>query len=62
MYNMHMRDKIILQVSRNVHILIRETITYMIMDATHNENNPTIPFHLSHEDYDSHITHISSKT
>ena len=62
MYNMHILDKIILQVSRNVHILIRETFTYMTMDATRNETNPTIPFHLSHEDYDVHSTHISRKT
>ena len=33
MYNMHMLDKIISQVSRNVQILIRETFIYMIMDA-----------------------------
>ena len=31
----------------------------MTMDAEHNEHNPTIPFHLSHEDCDIHITHIS---
>ena len=34
----------------------------MTMDAEHNETNPTIPFHLSHEDFDVHITHISRKT
>ena len=61
MYNMHMLDKIILQVFRNVHILMRETFTYMIMDAEHNETNPTIPFHCSHEDFEIHITHISRK-
>ena len=58
---MHMLDKIILQVSRNVHILIRETFIYMTMDAEHNETNPTIPFHLSHEHSEIHITHISKK-
>ena len=62
MYNIHMIDKIILQVSRNVHIMIRETITYMTMDVTHNETNPTITFHISHEDSDVHSTHISRKT
>ena len=61
MYNMHMLHKIILQVSRNVHIMIQETFTYMIMDAEHNETNPTIPCHLSHEECDVHITHISRK-
>ena len=62
MYNMHMLEKIILQVSRNVHILIRETFIYMTMDATHRETHPTIPVHLSHEDSDVHSTHISRKT
>ena len=37
MYNMHILDKITFQVSRNVHILIRETFTHIIMDAEHNE-------------------------
>ena len=45
MYNMHMLDKIISQVSRNVQIMIRETFIYMTMDAEHNEINPTITFH-----------------
>ena len=62
MYSMHILNKIILQVSRNVHILILETFAYMTMDVEHNETNPTIPFHLSHEDFDIHITHISRKT
>ena len=44
MYNMHILDKITLQVSRNVHILIRETFTHIIMDAEHNGTTPTIPF------------------
>ena len=61
MYNMHMLNEIRLQVSRNVHILIQETFTYMTMDAEHNETNPTITFHLFHEDFDIHITHISRK-
>ena len=59
MYNMHMLDKIIFQVVRNVHILIQETFTYMIMDVEHNETNPTITFHISRQDFDIHITHIS---
>ena len=54
-------DKITLQVSRNVHILIRETFTHIIMDAKHNETTPTIPFYFSHEDSDVHSTHISRK-
>ena len=62
MYSMHILDKIILQVSRKVHILIRETFIYMTMDATHSETNPTIPFHLSHKDFDVHSSHISRKT
>ena len=61
MYNMHMLDKIISQVSRNVQILIRETFIYMIMDAEHNETNPTIRFQLVHVDFDFHITYISKK-
>ena len=44
MYNMHMLDKIISQVSRNVQILIRETFVYMTMDDEHNETNHTITF------------------
>ena len=44
MYNMHVLDKITLQVPRNVHILIRETFTHIMMNAEHNENPPTIPF------------------
>ena len=59
MHNMHMLNKIIIQVSRNVQILMRETFIYMTMDAEHHETNPTIPFHLSHEDSEIHITHIS---
>ena len=43
-YNMHILDTIALQVSRNLHILIRETLTHIIMDAAHNETTPTIPF------------------
>ena len=62
MYNMHILDKITLQVSRNVHILIRETFTHIIMDAKHNETTHTIQFYVSHEDYDVHSTHISRKT
>ena len=61
MYNMHMLDKIIIQMSRNVQILIRETNIYMKMDAEHNETNPTIQFHLVHEDFEIHITYISKK-
>ena len=56
-----MLDKIIIQVFRNVQILIRETNIYMKMDAEHNETNPTIPFHLFHEDFDIHFTYISKK-
>ena len=58
MYNMHMLDKIIIQVSRNVQILIRETFIYMTMDAELSETNPTITFQLLHEDSDIHITYI----
>ena len=61
MYNMHMLDDIIIQVSRNVQILIRETCMYMTVDVEHNEPNLTISFLLSHEDSDIHITHISKK-
>ena len=57
MYNMHMLDKIIIHVSRNVHNLISETLIYMTLDAEHNETTPTIPFHLCHEDIQ--ITNIS---
>ena len=42
MYNMHRLDKIIFQVSRNVHILIQETSTDIIMDAEHNGTTHTI--------------------
>ena len=42
MYNMHILDKIAFQVSRNVHILIRETSTHIIMDAKHNETTHTL--------------------
>ena len=59
MFNMHMRDEIIIQVSRNVQILIWETFIYMAMDVEHNETNPTITFHLLHEDFDIHIKYIS---
>ena len=62
MYNMHMLDRIIFQVFRNVHILIWETCTYMIMDTEHNETNPTSSCHRSHEDFDIHITHITRTT
>ena len=62
MYNMHILDKITFQVSRNVHILIRETFTHIIMDAEHNETTPTIQVYFSHEDYDVHSKHISRKT
>ena len=58
MYDIHMLDKIIIQVSRNVQNLIRETFIYMIMDAEHNETNPTITFQRLHEDVDIHITYI----
>ena len=58
MYNMHMLGEIILQVTRNVHILIQETFTYMIMDAEHHETNHTITIKLLHEDSDIHITYI----
>ena len=53
-----MPNKIIIQVSRNVQILIRETFIYMTMDAEHSETNPTITFQLLHEDFDIHITYI----
>ena len=62
MYNMHILDKITFQVSRNVHILIRETFTHIIIDAEHNETTHTIQFNFSHEDYDVHSTHIYRKT
>ena len=62
MYSMPILDDIVRQVSRSVHILIRETFIYMTMDATHRETHPTIPFHLSHEDSDVHSTHISRTT
>ena len=62
MYNMHILDKIAFKESRNVHILIRETFTHIIMDAEHNETTPTIQFYFSHEDYDVHSTQISRKT
>ena len=61
MYSMPILDEITRQVSRSVHILIRETFIYMTMDATHNETNPTIPFRLSYEDFDVHSTHISKQ-
>ena len=56
MYNMHMLDKIIIQVSRNVQILIRETFIYMTMDAEHTVTTPTIIFQRLHEDFEIHIT------
>ena len=62
MYHMHILDKITFQVSRNVNILIQDTFTHIIMDAEHNETTPTIQFHVPHEDYDVHSTHISRKT
>ena len=62
MYNMHILDKITFQVSRNVHILIRETFTHIIMDAKHNETTHTIQCYFSHEYSDVHSTHISRKT
>ena len=61
MYNMHILDTIALQVSRNVHILIRETLTHIIIDAEHSETTHTI-FYFSHEDYDVHSTHIFRTT
>ena len=61
MYNMYMLDKIIISVSRNVHILIRKIFIYMTMDAEHHETNPTITIQLLHEDFDIHITYISKK-
>ena len=42
MYNMHMLDKITFQVSRNVHILMRETSTHIIMEAEYNKTTHTI--------------------
>ena len=56
MYNMHMLDKIILQVSRNVQILMRETYIYMTMDAEHTVTTPTIIVQRLHEDCEIHIT------
>ena len=44
MYNMHMLDKIIIHVYRNVHNLISETLIYMTSDVEHNETTPTIHF------------------
>ena len=44
LYILHMLDKIIIQVSRNVQILIRETNIYMKIDAAHNEANPRSNF------------------
>ena len=61
MYNMHMLDKSINQVSRNVQFLMRETFIHMTMDAEHNETTPTIIFQLLHEDFEIHITYISKK-
>ena len=61
MYNMHMLDKITIQVSRNIQIMIQETNICMKMDAEHNETNPTIPFHLFHEDFYIHFTYISKQ-
>ena len=43
MYNMHVLNKITLQVSRNVHILMRETFTHKMMNTRKNETTPTIP-------------------
>ena len=62
MYNMQTLNTIALQVSRNLHILIRETLTHIIIDARHDETTPTIPFQLSHEDSDVHSTQIYRKT
>ena len=62
MYNMNMVDKIIVQVSINVHIMIRETFKNTTMDAEHNETNPTITFYRYREDSGIHITHIYRKT
>ena len=56
MYNMHVLDKIIIQVSRNVQILMRETFIHMTMDAEHNVTTPTIIFQRLHEDFEIHIT------
>ena len=57
-YNMHILGKITFQVSTNVHILIQETFTHILMDAEHNETTPTIQFYVPHEDSDVHSTHI----
>ena len=45
MYNMHILDRITLQVSRNVHILIRETLSHIIMEwmPDMTRKTPTIP-------------------
>ena len=61
MYNMHILGKITFQVSTNLHILIRETCTHILMDAEHYKITPTIQFHVPHEDSDVHSTHISRK-
>ena len=61
-YNMHILDAIALPVSRNVHILILETFTHIIIDAEQSETTHTIQLYFSHEDYDVHSTHISRKT
>ena len=42
MYNLHILDKITLQVSRNVHIRIKDTSTHIIMDKEHNKTTHTI--------------------
>ena len=42
MCNLHTLDKITFQVSRNVHILIKDTSTHIIMDTEHNETTHTI--------------------
>ena len=41
-YNLHILDKITLQVSRNVHIRIKDTSTHIIMDTEHNKTTHTI--------------------
>ena len=56
MYNMHMLHKIIIQVSRNVQIMMRETFIHMTMDAEHNVITPTIIFQRLHQDCEIHIT------
>ena len=61
-YNMHILDKIAFKESRNVRILIRETLTHIIMDAAHNETTPTIQCYGPKEDSDVYSTHISRKT